>query len=80
MSGRHNLMNALAAAAVATCFEITPAQIAEAVSNATPRGSREVLDFAAASELSTIHTIRIPIIDQYGAHNRRGRTESRRRM
>jgi len=28
MSGRHNLMNALAAAAVATSFEVSPAAIA----------------------------------------------------
>lgn len=48
MSGRHNLMNALAAAAVATCFEIQPAQIAEALSSATPPRMRgEVFDFAA---------------------------------
>ena len=48
MSGRHNLMNALAAAAVATCFEVQPAQIAEALSTATPPRMRgEVLDFAA---------------------------------
>ena len=48
MSGRHNLMNALAAAAVATCFEITPGQIAEALITATPPRMRgEVLDFAA---------------------------------
>jgi UDP-N-acetylmuramoyl-tripeptide--D-alanyl-D-alanine ligase len=48
MSGRHNLMNALAAAAVATCFEITPAQIAGALSRVTPPQMRgEVLDFAA---------------------------------
>ena len=48
MSGRHNLMNALAAAAVATCFEMTPAQIAGALSTATPPRMRgEVLDFAA---------------------------------
>jgi UDP-N-acetylmuramoyl-tripeptide--D-alanyl-D-alanine ligase len=48
MSGRHNLMNALAAAAVATCFEITPAQIAGALSSVTPPRMRgEVLDFAA---------------------------------
>jgi UDP-N-acetylmuramoyl-tripeptide--D-alanyl-D-alanine ligase len=47
MSGRHNLMNALAAAAVATCFEIQPAGIAEALSTATPPRMRgEVLDFA----------------------------------
>jgi UDP-N-acetylmuramoyl-tripeptide--D-alanyl-D-alanine ligase len=48
MSGRHNLMNALAAAAVATCFEMRPAQIAEALSTAIPPRMRgEVLDFAA---------------------------------
>jgi UDP-N-acetylmuramoyl-tripeptide--D-alanyl-D-alanine ligase len=48
MSGRHNLMNALAAAAVATCFEIRPEQIAEALNTAKPPRMRgEVLDFAA---------------------------------
>ncbi|MGH9928733.1 MAG: UDP-N-acetylmuramoyl-tripeptide--D-alanyl-D-alanine ligase [Pyrinomonadaceae bacterium] len=48
MSGRHNLMNALAAAAVATCFEMTPAQIAAALKTAKPPRMRgEVLDFAA---------------------------------
>jgi UDP-N-acetylmuramoyl-tripeptide--D-alanyl-D-alanine ligase len=48
MSGRHNLMNALAAAAVATCFEIEPEQIAEALQTAKPPRMRgEVLDFAA---------------------------------
>jgi UDP-N-acetylmuramoyl-tripeptide--D-alanyl-D-alanine ligase len=48
MSGRHNLMNALASAAVATCFEIMPAKIAEALRTATPPKMRgEVLDFAA---------------------------------
>ncbi len=48
MSGRHNLMNALAAAAVATCLEIQPEQIAAALSNARPPRMRgEVLDFAA---------------------------------
>ena len=48
MSGRHNLMNALAAAAVATCFEITPAQIAGALNTARPPRMRgEVLEFAA---------------------------------
>jgi UDP-N-acetylmuramoyl-tripeptide--D-alanyl-D-alanine ligase len=41
-------MNALAAAAVATCFELQPAQIAEALSTAKPPRMRgEVLDFAA---------------------------------
>jgi UDP-N-acetylmuramoyl-tripeptide--D-alanyl-D-alanine ligase len=48
MSGRHNLMNALAAAAVATCFEIKPAEIAVALNTARPPSMRgEVLDFAA---------------------------------
>src|SRR5882724_2683704 len=36
MSGRHNLMNALAASAVATCFEMPPAQIAGALPTARP--------------------------------------------
>jgi UDP-N-acetylmuramoyl-tripeptide--D-alanyl-D-alanine ligase len=48
MSGRHNLMNALAAAAVATSFGITPEQIADGLSTAEPPPMRgEVLDFAA---------------------------------
>lgn len=48
MSGRHNLMNALAAAAVATSFEIGPEEIAEALKTAKPPSMRgEVLDFAA---------------------------------
>ena len=48
MSGRHNLMNALAAAAVATCFEVRPEQIARALNTAKPPDMRgEVLDFAA---------------------------------
>ena len=48
MSGRHNLMNALAAAAVATCFELTAAQIAAGLQTAKPPRMRgEVLDFAA---------------------------------
>lgn len=48
MSGRHNLMNALAAAAVATAFDIGPAGIAEALRTARPPKMRgEVLDFAA---------------------------------
>lgn len=48
MSGRHNLMNALAAAAVATCLEIQPAEIAAALGSAVPPRMRgEVLDFAA---------------------------------
>jgi UDP-N-acetylmuramoyl-tripeptide--D-alanyl-D-alanine ligase len=48
MSGRHNLSNALAAAAVGTAFEMTPAQIAEALRTAMPPKMRgEVFDFAA---------------------------------
>jgi UDP-N-acetylmuramoyl-tripeptide--D-alanyl-D-alanine ligase len=48
MSGRHNLSNALAAAAVGTCFKLTPAQIGEALSSAVPPKMRgEVFDFAA---------------------------------
>jgi len=47
MSGRHNLMNALAAAAVANCFELTPERIAVALSTAKPPRMRgEVLRFA----------------------------------
>src|SRR5687768_1984232 len=49
MSGRHNLMNALAAASVAFCFEMSPGDIGEALATATPPTMRgEVLDFAAA--------------------------------
>ncbi len=48
MSGRHNLMNALAAAAVATVFEMSPEEIAAALQTAQPPKMRgEVLDFAA---------------------------------
>jgi UDP-N-acetylmuramoyl-tripeptide--D-alanyl-D-alanine ligase len=48
MSGRHNLMNALAAAAVATSFGVTPQQMAGALGSAKPPRMRgEVLDFAA---------------------------------
>src|SRR5712691_3103782 len=71
MSGRHNLMNALAASAVATCFEIAPEQIADALRRTTPPRMRgEVLDFAAGfrvvddsynsnprSLLNMVHTI-----------------------
>ncbi len=48
MSGRHNLMNALAAAAVATSFDIGPEEIADALKTAQPPKMRgEILDFAA---------------------------------
>jgi UDP-N-acetylmuramoyl-tripeptide--D-alanyl-D-alanine ligase len=46
MPGRHNLMNALAASAVATCFDISPADIADALRTAAPSQMRgEVLRF-----------------------------------
>ncbi len=47
MTGRHNLMNALAASAVATAFKIAPEQIANALRTAKPPRMRgEVLHFA----------------------------------
>jgi UDP-N-acetylmuramoyl-tripeptide--D-alanyl-D-alanine ligase len=47
MAGQHNLMNALAAASVATCLGIAPAFVARALSEVTPPHMRgEVLDFA----------------------------------
>jgi UDP-N-acetylmuramoyl-tripeptide--D-alanyl-D-alanine ligase len=47
MSGRHNLSNALAAAAVGTTFSIAPEEIAKALRTAQPPKMRgEVLDFA----------------------------------
>jgi UDP-N-acetylmuramoyl-tripeptide--D-alanyl-D-alanine ligase len=48
MTGRHNLMNALAASAVATALKIRPELIANALRTAKPPRMRgEVLDFAA---------------------------------
>jgi UDP-N-acetylmuramoyl-tripeptide--D-alanyl-D-alanine ligase len=48
MPGRHNLMNALAASAVATCFELGAEEIARALRTVTsPHMRGEVLDFAA---------------------------------
>ena len=48
MAGHHNLMNALAAASVATCLQISPAEIAGALESVKPPRMRgEVLDFAA---------------------------------
>jgi UDP-N-acetylmuramoyl-tripeptide--D-alanyl-D-alanine ligase len=47
MSGRHNLSNALAAAAVGTSFDISAGEIAAALKTATPPKMRgEVLNFA----------------------------------
>ena len=52
LPGRHNLMNALAAAAVATCFRIGPQVIADALRTARPSEMRgEVVDFAAGFSL-----------------------------
>jgi UDP-N-acetylmuramoyl-tripeptide--D-alanyl-D-alanine ligase len=46
LPGRHNLLNALAASAVATCFEVGPEDIASALSTAAPSQMRgEVLNF-----------------------------------
>jgi UDP-N-acetylmuramoyl-tripeptide--D-alanyl-D-alanine ligase len=81
MSGRHNLMNALAAAAVGTCFEIGPEQIAAALKQAKPPAMRgSTLDFQAGfrvvddsynsnprSLLSMVRTI----VDAGGASTRR---------
>lgn len=48
MTGRHNLMNALAASAVASALKIKPELIADALRSAKPPKMRgEVLDFAA---------------------------------
>jgi UDP-N-acetylmuramoyl-tripeptide--D-alanyl-D-alanine ligase len=48
LPGRHNLMNALAASAVAACFEMKPEEIAAALKTAAPSEMRgEVLRFAA---------------------------------
>jgi len=48
LPGRHNLVNALAAAAVATCFEMSAEAIADALGSAHATEMRgEVLDFAA---------------------------------
>ena len=47
MTGRHNLMNALAASAVATALKVKPELIADALRTARPPRMRgEVLDFA----------------------------------
>ena len=48
MTGRHNLMNALAASAVATALKVKPELIADALRTAKPPRMRgEVLDFSA---------------------------------
>ena len=71
MSGRHNLSNALAAAAVGTSFDMSAGEIAAALKTATPPKMRgEILDFAAGftviddsynsnpkSLLSMVHTM-----------------------
>ncbi|HYG10566.1 MAG TPA: UDP-N-acetylmuramoyl-tripeptide--D-alanyl-D-alanine ligase [Pyrinomonadaceae bacterium] len=48
LPGRHNLLNALAASAVATCFQIAPEEIARALGSATASEMRgELIEFAA---------------------------------
>ncbi len=48
MPGQHNLMNALAAAAVATVFDVAPEEIARALATAvSPHMRGEVIDFVA---------------------------------
>src|SRR5713101_2021736 len=52
MTGRHNLMNALAASAVATALKVKPELIADALRTAKPPKMRgEVLDFAGGFTL-----------------------------
>lgn len=48
LSGRHSIMNALAAAAVGVCFEMTAREIADALRSVEPPPQRgEILHFAA---------------------------------
>jgi len=62
MTGRHNLMNALAASAVATALQIKPELIANALRTAKPPRMRgEVLDFAQASRSLMIRITRIRV-------------------
>lgn len=52
LPGRHNLMNALAAASVATCFGLAPDRVAEALGTARASEMRgEVIDFTAGFSL-----------------------------
>ena len=52
LPGRHNLMNALAASAIATCFNVEAQQIAAALESVPQTKMRgEVLDFATGFEL-----------------------------
>lgn len=74
LAGRHNLMNALAAVAVATLFEMSPEAIAEALSNAAPSQMRgEVVRFNldnnsnADSETPRVFTV---IDDSYNSNPR----------
>ncbi len=47
LPGRHNLSNALAAAAVGTCFDLAPEEIARALASAAPSAMRgELIEFA----------------------------------
>lgn len=52
LAGRHNVLNALAAAAVGFCFDLKPEQIAARLSSVAPPAMRgEVLRFAAGFEV-----------------------------
>ncbi|MCP9494206.1 MAG: UDP-N-acetylmuramoyl-tripeptide--D-alanyl-D-alanine ligase [Pyrinomonadaceae bacterium MAG19_C2-C3] len=70
LAGRHNLTNALAAAAIATQFDMTPEAIADAFSNAAPTQMRgEVVRFKidARDETSGVFTV---IDDSYNSNPR----------
>lgn len=70
LAGRHNLTNALAAAAVATQFDMTPEAVAEALSSAAPSQMRgEVMRFMvdANDETSGVFTV---IDDSYNSNPR----------
>ncbi len=70
LAGRHNLTNALAAAAIATEFDMTPEAIADALSSAAPSQMRgEVIRFMidANDETAGVFTV---IDDSYNSNPR----------
>lgn len=70
LAGRHNLTNALAAAAIATQFDMTPEAIADALSSAAPSQMRgEVVRFMidANDEAAGVFTV---IDDSYNSNPR----------
>ncbi len=79
--GRHNLMNALAAASVATCFGIEPQAIAHALSSASASEMRGVVfrfrdgftlidDSYNSNPSSLMHMVRTLVEGGQGAHRR----------